>query len=60
MVIAWPRWMSMPKYDSTPEMFENRYGLSSVTMVSSQTSSWFSRNACTSSGRMPRARRTWR
>ena len=47
VVIAWPRWMSMPKYDSTPEMFENRNGLSSVTTDSSQMSSCFSSEAWT-------------
>ena len=40
LVIAWPRRMSMPNDDSTPQMFENRNGLSSVTTVSSQTESF--------------------
>ena len=49
----------MPKYDRTPDMFENRNGLSSVTTVSSQMSPFFSSAACTSSRPMFRASRTW-
>ena len=54
----------MPNDDSTPEMFENRNGLSSVTTVSSQTSPFCSSETCTSSGldvaRQPRRGGRWR
>ena len=58
LVNAWPRRMSMPKYDSTPQMFENRNGLSSETTVSSHASAFFSRKKCASFGRMSRESRT--
>ena len=50
----------MPNDDSTPQMFENRNGLSSVTTVSSQAVALRSSDRCTSSGLMSRASRTWR
>ena len=50
----------MPNDDSTPEMFEKRNGLSSVTTVSSQAEPFCSIQRCTSSGLMSRDSRTWR
>ena len=44
----------MPNDDSTPQMFENRNGLSSVTTVSSQVAPFRSSAACTWSGLMSR------
>ena len=44
----------MPKYASTPQMFENRNGLSSDTTVSSHASAFCSRKKCASFGRMSR------
>ena len=60
LVIAWPRKMSMPNDDSTPEMFENRNGLSRLTTVSSQAAPRGSSETCSASGWMSRASRTCR
>src|SRR5262249_3211052 len=57
-VIACPRRMSMPNDESTPQMFANSIGLSSVTTVSSHAASVRARRRCTSSGWMSRASRT--
>ena len=37
LVKACPRMMFMPKDESTPQMFENKNGLSSVATASDQT-----------------------
>ena len=51
LVSACPRMMFMPNDDSTPQMFENRNGLSSVATASDQTdASPRSSDKCTSSG----------
>src|SRR6266478_2977762 len=52
--------MSMPNDASTPEIFENRNGLSFVTTVSSQAEPFRSSETWTSSGWMSRASRTCR
>ena len=58
-VIACPRRMAIPKYDSTPQIFENSRGWSTETIVSSHTDSFCSSVQCTSEGRRSRDRRTW-
>ena len=48
-LVAWPRMMSIPNDDSTPQMFENKNGLSSVATAKVQMPSLRSSERCTSS-----------